>query len=82
MDEQLVTYDALLTKFLRDGQTFADRQNAFAEALRTMQDESPLVVKDLRRFNLRLQSQNTFSLAIDIIEYATGSEQHRAAATS
>jgi signal transduction histidine kinase len=72
VDEQLLTYDTLLTKFLRDGRTFADRQEAFAEALRTMQDESPLVVKDLRRFNLRLQSQNTFSLAIDIIEYATG----------
>jgi signal transduction histidine kinase len=72
VDEQLLTYDTLLTKLLRDGRTFANRQKAFAEALRTMQDESPLVVKDLRRFNLRLQSQNTFSLAIDIIEYATG----------
>ena len=72
INEQLLIYDGLLNKFLRDGQVFADRQNAFAEALRTMQEESPLVVKDLRRFNLRLQSQNTFSLAIDIIEYATG----------
>ena len=72
VEEQLVTYDALLTKFIRDGQAFADRQSAFSESLRTMQEESPLVVKDLRRFNLRLQSQNTFSLAIDIIEYATG----------
>ena len=72
IDEQLVVYDGLLNKFLRDGRVFAERQNAFADALRTMQEESPLVVKDLRRINLRLQSQNTFSLAIDIIEYATG----------
>jgi signal transduction histidine kinase len=69
---KLLAYDAGLTIFVRYGQRFAERQDAFAEALRTMQDESPLVVKDLRRFNLRLQSQNTFSLAIDIIEYATG----------
>lgn len=69
---QLSAYDAELNNFVRGGQAFTKRQDAFAEALRTMQDESPLVVKDLRRFNLRLQSQNTFSLAIDIIEYATG----------
>jgi signal transduction histidine kinase len=72
VDAKLITYDAGLNMFVRNGQVFAERQDAFAEALRTMQEESPLVVKDLRRMNLRLQSQNTFSLAIDIIEYATG----------
>jgi len=72
VDALLMAYDAGLIFFVRNGQAFAKRQDAFAEALRTMQEESPLVVKDLRRFNLRLQSQNTFSLAIDIIEYATG----------
>jgi len=69
---QLSAYDAGLRRFVRDGAAFAARQNAFAEALRTLQEESPLVVKDLRRFNLRLQSQNAFSLAIEVIEYATG----------
>ncbi len=73
VDAQLQTYDADLIGFIRDGQAFVARQNAFAQALRTMQEESPHVVKELRRFNLRLQSQNTFSLAIDVIEYATGS---------
>jgi len=72
---QLVTYDTELTNFVRGARAFADRQDTFAEALRTMQEESPLVVKDLRRFNLRLQSQNTFSLAIDVIEYATGASE-------
>jgi len=69
---QLSAYNAGLNRFVRGGQEFAARQNSFAEALRNLQEESPLVVKDLRRFNLRLQSQNAFSLAIDIIEYATG----------
>lgn len=70
---QLVEFDTALAGFVRVGQAFSVRQQGFAEALRKMQEESPLVVKDLRRYNLRLQSQNTFSLAIDVIEFATGS---------
>ncbi len=70
--EQLVAYDGAMRSFLRDAQAFTTRQNALAEALRALQEESPLVVQDLRRFNLRIQSQNAFSLAIDIIDFATG----------
>ena len=69
---QLAAYDAALSRFTRYSESFAVRQDAFAEALRTLQEESPLVVKELRGYNLRLQSQNAFSLAIEIIEYATG----------
>lgn len=72
-DTQLQAYDADLSGFIHDGQAFAARQKAFADALRSMQEESPVAVKELRRYNLRLQSQNTYSLAIDIIEFATGS---------
>ena len=70
----LAEFDTAVSAFVRDGKSFATRQDGFAEALRTMQEESPLVVKDLRRYNLRLQSQNTFSLAIDVIEFATGAD--------
>ena len=70
----LQAYDAGLRRFIRDGEAFAARQNAFADALRAMQEESPIAVKELRSYNLRLQSQNTFSLAIDMIEYATGGD--------
>jgi len=72
VQSRLTEYDIALSRFNRDGQSFSARQNALAEALRDLQEESPAVVKDLRRFNLRIQSQNVFSLAIDIIEYATG----------
>ena len=72
VDSRLLEYDAALTEFLNDGRAFVARQNTLADALRTVQEESPLVVKDLRRFNLRLQSQNAFALAIDVIEYVTG----------
>lgn len=69
---ELTAYDASLNRFVSDGKAFAARQNAFAGGLKDLQEESPLVVKDLRRFNLRIQSQNAFSLAIDVIEFATG----------
>lgn len=68
----LSAYDFELGEFARDGKAFSARQNAFAESLRTLQDESPLVVKDLRRLNLRLESQHAFSLAIEVIDFATG----------
>ena len=77
--DRLASYDSELAVFTRDGQEFALRQNAFAMALRELQEESPLVVKDLRRYNLRIQAQSTFSLALNIIEYATGAANHNAA---
>ncbi len=67
----LSTYESELTQFTENGQAFIARQNAFAGALRSLQDESPLMVKDLRQYNHRLESQNAFSLAIEIIEFAT-----------
>ncbi len=76
IDTQLNAYGTELRGLVRNGQNFVERQNAFAKALRTLQEESPEVVKELRRFNLRLQSQNTFSLAIDVVEYATGDGDH------
>lgn len=72
LQQQLESYDAAMRRFVGDGRVFAARQNALADALRSLQDESPAAVKDLRRFNLRIQSQNAFSLAIDIIEFASG----------
>lgn len=70
--EQLMTYDSSLSAFIADGKAFAERQNGLADALRTMQEESPVAVKELRRQNLVIQSQSTFALAIDLIEFATG----------
>ena len=72
---QLAMYDAALAQFSGDTTAFVDRQDALAEALRLVQEESPTVVKDLRRFNLRIESQTAFSLAIDVIEFATGQSQ-------
>lgn len=72
VNTQLAAYDASLNRFISSGRDFMAEQNEYADALRTLQEESPLVVKDLRRFKLDYQAQITFSLAIDVIEYATG----------
>lgn len=69
---QLPLYDGALASFVADGLAYVERQNALGTALRTLQEESPIIVKDLRRYDLRIQSQNTFSLALDLIEFATG----------
>ena len=76
--EHLANYDFELATFTGQGEAFIARQNEFAAALRELQEESPLVVKDLRRYDLRLQAQSTFSLALNIIEYATGAANHNA----
>ena len=76
---RLSSYDGELTAFTEDSREFIARQNAFASALRELQEESPLVVQDLRRYNQRAQAQNTFTLALNIIEYATGTGSHNAA---
>lgn len=65
-------YDEALSRYIRDEISFSAKQNALAEALRSLQDESPWVVKDLRRLDLGTQSQNAFSLALDMIEHVTG----------
>ena len=69
---QIATYDASIDGFITAARTFTARQNELAESLRLLQEESPEAVKDLRRFNLRIQSQNVFSLALDVIEFASG----------
>ncbi len=70
--DMLAEYDGAVKSFTANGRDFVVKQTAFSDALRTMQEESPVLVKDLRRFNLRLESQNVFSLALAVIEYATG----------
>lgn len=64
-------YGVALASFFEKRQTFSASQNAYSDSLRTIQEESPLVVKDLRRYKLDLQAQITFTAAIDVIEYAT-----------
>ena len=70
--KSLIAYDASLASFIVDGKAFIEQQGSLAEALRVVQEESPEVVKALRRFDFRLQSQTAFSFALDLIEFASG----------
>lgn len=69
---QLDAFDAALAAFLADSREFSSRQNALAEELRQLQQQSPLLVRYLRDQGLTAQSQRGFSLAIDLLEYASG----------
>lgn len=69
---ELSLYDVALGQFVNQSNEFVTRQNALAGALRLVQEESPSLVKDLRHFELGAESQSTFTLAIDVIEHATG----------
>jgi signal transduction histidine kinase len=69
------SYEAELASFLADGRSLLERQNELAAALRLVQEESPEIVKELRRSDLRAQSQNAFVLALDIIEFASGQSE-------
>ena len=72
VQSQLENFDDELHRFVRSGQAFAERQNTLAESLQALQQESPLLVKDLRADGLGDQARHAFSLAIGIIEFATG----------
>jgi len=75
VQSRLLAYDEGLKQFAANGQAFAARQNALAAALRILQEESPVVVKELRRLELGDASQIAFSLAVDVIEFAIGQNQ-------
>ena len=72
---ELATYDSALTQFLAGGISLTEQQDALAAAVRIVQEESPTLVKELRRFDLRAQSQSIFVLALDIIEFASGQSE-------
>jgi signal transduction histidine kinase len=68
----IVAFDGELRDFIGKGRTFVERQNAMAEALQILQDEAPVLVRELREESSPAQSQLVFMVAIDLIEFASG----------
>ena len=68
----LEQFDSSLAYWLGNSGIFVTRQNALAVALVSLQEISPALVRRLREHGLSSQSQSTFALALDTIEYATG----------
>ncbi len=72
LETTLKQFDEQIRSFVANGRSFVAAQNAFADALQEFQKETPVLVKFLRDQRSAARSQSSFSLAIDIIEYATG----------
>ena len=72
VQSQLVVFDEELYRFVSNGEALIASQNGLAAALTDFQEESPIIVRELRQRGLGSQSKLAFALAIDIIDYATG----------
>ena len=57
----------------KDFDTFVERQGGLASNVAVIRNESPGVVRDLRSFKMQTLSQNVFALAVDAMDYASGS---------
>ena len=68
----LEQFDDSLGRFLVNTEVLTARQNTLAAALKSLQEESPRLVKELRESGLNTQSRASFAIALDTIEYATG----------
>ena len=75
----LADYSASALAFITSSRAFADHQNTLAGRLAAFQRQSPELVKYLRDQGLNAQAQRTFSLTIDVMEFATGKGIERAA---
>lgn len=69
---ELARYDDALRRFVEGAEAFAVSQTALAESLATVQRESPRLVRELQDQQLVDQSDQLFTLAIDVIESVTG----------
>lgn len=67
-----------LHQLLANASAFTEKQNAMAGALQALQDEAPILVRELREGGQFDQSQLVFALAIDLIEFATDEDRAKA----
>ncbi len=66
-------FDQALTKTRADFSEFVTYQGELADAAGVIRNDSPSTVRDLRRFGLQSLSQSVFGLAVEVMDYASGS---------
>ncbi|MEM1263142.1 MAG: ATP-binding protein [Pseudomonadota bacterium] len=66
-------FAAALEATSADFNVFVERQGQLASSVTTVRNESPSIVRDLRRFQMQNLAQNVFALAVEIMDYASGS---------
>ncbi|MEO0997833.1 MAG: ATP-binding protein [Pseudomonadota bacterium] len=69
-------YDQALSTTTADVRRFISEQRELADAVSMVRNESPTVVRDLRRFGLQAASQTVFGVAVEIMDYASGIGGH------
>lgn len=65
-------FDASLASTRKDYDEFVGNQSALAESTTFVRNDSPGMVRDLRRFGLQALSQSVFALAVEILDFAGG----------
>ncbi len=65
-------FNAALGQTRTDFDEFVEHQARLADAAAIVRNESPATVRDLRQFGLQTLSQNVFGLAVEVLDYASG----------
>lgn len=69
----LSSYRNELERTIEASREFIGYQQQLSAAVATLRNDSPPIVRDLRRYDLQEVSQNTFTLAVEALDYASGS---------
>lgn len=72
LESRVAEFAAAADEFVTWGQQYSDDQSELARRLVAVQEQSPALVRRLRDENLDLLAQQAFSLAIDVLEFASG----------
>ncbi len=72
-------YTAALEQALIASEEFIVQQEQLAAAAALIRNESPPLVRDLRRYGLEALSQDVFALAVEALDFASGSGEASAA---
>ena len=56
-----------------DFRVFVERQGSLADNVSVIRNESPSIVRDLRSFRMQTLAQDVFALAVEAMDYASGS---------
>jgi len=65
-------YSDSLTNSAKSFREFIEQQSVLANNVSILRDESPSVVRDLRRFSMQALSQTVFGIAVEVLDYAGG----------
>ena len=69
-------YSASLDRTVTNIGLLIDQQRELADSVSILRNESPVAVRDLRRFGAQALSQTVFGLSVETMDYASGTGSH------